>query len=526
VQQRAGVHLKGGVGQVDDPYEQHADRVADLVVRGESAEAVLDERAPAAADAGGAGHGAVQCRKPGQQPTTIDEQLRQRMARRNEGQFPDEETLIAEVDTLMLGIAAPPALANAHDLVAKAMSDYAFSAQRANVDDLASLSAALTAVMLTEHSNYAAPHPVAALQPAQLFPQLNSDVQVLIRQAVVAWCQQHNQLVPTLAAIDATYHIDLTGTGEVAAAPAQRFLMDHPATAGFTGSLTPPNAALLRQELEKLDVVQRALTGKHDEVAQRRAVGNHSMPGSAVVQRWMDPTVRVDDGSERGTGELDSDELLEEQAVPAKVRAKIRKAGEIICSLVERSTLERLGDPEVYVHVTKDRSLLERLQAGDFSAAPALRAYSSGYERAIHIDQRDEVDVIVHEIGHQLEHQLPTELWLDVQRLLHGRHSQATAIGQPDNLVAIYPDSSKPSVRDEAAYRADMPATGRYSAKHYDGEGPTEVVSMAMQFLASPKTARKLLTDDPLQAAIVLRRIAPQEFALKVSAPAKALLPS
>jgi hypothetical protein len=43
VQQRGGVRLKGGVGQAGDAYEQHADAVADAVVRGESAEALLDE---------------------------------------------------------------------------------------------------------------------------------------------------------------------------------------------------------------------------------------------------------------------------------------------------------------------------------------------------------------------------------------------------------------------------------------------------------------------------------------------------
>jgi len=45
VQQRAGVHLKGGVGAAGDPYERHADRVADAVVSGQSAEAILDEHA-------------------------------------------------------------------------------------------------------------------------------------------------------------------------------------------------------------------------------------------------------------------------------------------------------------------------------------------------------------------------------------------------------------------------------------------------------------------------------------------------
>lgn len=47
VQQRGGVQLSGGVGAVGDPYERHADAVADTVVRGESAEALLDQHAPA-----------------------------------------------------------------------------------------------------------------------------------------------------------------------------------------------------------------------------------------------------------------------------------------------------------------------------------------------------------------------------------------------------------------------------------------------------------------------------------------------
>jgi hypothetical protein len=43
VQQRAGVSLPAGVGQAGDAYEQHADAVADHVVRGESAAGLLDQ---------------------------------------------------------------------------------------------------------------------------------------------------------------------------------------------------------------------------------------------------------------------------------------------------------------------------------------------------------------------------------------------------------------------------------------------------------------------------------------------------
>ncbi len=46
VQQRGGVQLKGGVGEVGDTYERHADEVADAVVQGRSAEALLDRHAP------------------------------------------------------------------------------------------------------------------------------------------------------------------------------------------------------------------------------------------------------------------------------------------------------------------------------------------------------------------------------------------------------------------------------------------------------------------------------------------------
>ena len=58
VQQRGGVHLKGGVGESGDAYEQHANAVADAVVQGKSAEGLLDRYA---GGGGGGGAAAVQC---------------------------------------------------------------------------------------------------------------------------------------------------------------------------------------------------------------------------------------------------------------------------------------------------------------------------------------------------------------------------------------------------------------------------------------------------------------------------------
>ncbi len=59
IQQRAGVHLQGGVGTPGDPYERHADAVADLVVSGGSAESLLSTMA-GAAGGGSPASGAVQ----------------------------------------------------------------------------------------------------------------------------------------------------------------------------------------------------------------------------------------------------------------------------------------------------------------------------------------------------------------------------------------------------------------------------------------------------------------------------------
>jgi outer membrane protein OmpA-like peptidoglycan-associated protein len=59
VQQRGGVQLADGIGREGDPYERHADAVADQVVQGKSAEALLDTYA-GKGRAVGVGSGTVQ----------------------------------------------------------------------------------------------------------------------------------------------------------------------------------------------------------------------------------------------------------------------------------------------------------------------------------------------------------------------------------------------------------------------------------------------------------------------------------
>lgn len=57
VQQQGGLSLKSNMGEVGDAHEQHADAVADAVVRGESAEPLLAEYGAPGGGSGGAGSG-------------------------------------------------------------------------------------------------------------------------------------------------------------------------------------------------------------------------------------------------------------------------------------------------------------------------------------------------------------------------------------------------------------------------------------------------------------------------------------
>ncbi len=73
VQQPQGVSLQGGIGQVGDMYERHADAVADRVVAGRCAEALLDHGPGGASNAVGA---AIQRQEPAPAPAPapVDEQ--------------------------------------------------------------------------------------------------------------------------------------------------------------------------------------------------------------------------------------------------------------------------------------------------------------------------------------------------------------------------------------------------------------------------------------------------------------------
>lgn len=91
VQQRAGVHLKGGVGQSGDPYERHADQIADAVVRGESVAGLLGPHT------GGGTTGAVQRRDAERERATGGDELERRVGTHG-GEADGSGTWGSEVD--------------------------------------------------------------------------------------------------------------------------------------------------------------------------------------------------------------------------------------------------------------------------------------------------------------------------------------------------------------------------------------------------------------------------------------------
>lgn len=105
VQQRAGVSLKGGMGEKGDAYERHADEVANAVVAGRSAKALLDN---GPRGGGGAAGGAIQRQEPGavaQQPAadpaptlTEGDKMRKAILEAAEKRLKEKTTIVSEAN--------------------------------------------------------------------------------------------------------------------------------------------------------------------------------------------------------------------------------------------------------------------------------------------------------------------------------------------------------------------------------------------------------------------------------------------
>ncbi|HEX3530513.1 MAG TPA: hypothetical protein VH988_25910 [Thermoanaerobaculia bacterium] len=176
---------------------------------------------------------------------------------------------------------------------------------------------------------------------------------------------------------------------------------------------------------------------------------------------------------------------------PEEVKEKLRNADSLLKDLVNKSVLAKIKRPQVKVDKSFDH-----------------RAYQ--LKDHISVAVSDEVDIIVHEVGHYLEMNYP-DLWYDASLLLHSRHqnsaglnAQSGEIGEQENVA-----------QNQGRYQGEYPATGKYTSKIYETGGATELTSMTMEYLSTPEKARALITKDPFQALLVLRRIQPDDSDLQ-----------
>jgi hypothetical protein len=178
--------------------------------------------------------------------------------------------------------------------------------------------------------------------------------------------------------------------------------------------------------------------------------------------------------------------------------ANLRKAQEIISTIVQPQVLATVPAPRVIVH----RHL---------PGAPGFRAYQGGAE--VHIASEDPPETIVHEVGHYLESNLASDLHFDAATLREKRHTEAIGLSLIGRRAAgAIADEEGETERDrKGRYKGTYGATGAYTSKIYEGIGATEVVSTSMEFMATPAKAKDLVEKDPQQALLVLRRLRPSD---------------
>jgi hypothetical protein len=169
---------------------------------------------------------------------------------------------------------------------------------------------------------------------------------------------------------------------------------------------------------------------------------------------------------------------------------KVAEADRFVRLLVEPGILATMPRPTIAVHLRN-------------SSGPSLpwgfRAFQSN--GVINVAQNEETSIIVHEVGHYIENNLPMERWHEIQMLLHARGG-----GAQNASYLFYPRNL-----EEQRFPGEYPATGQYTSKYY-ASGSTEVTSLSVEYLADPARFQRLIEADPQQAALVLRALRPTEF--------------
>ena len=271
----------------------------------------------------------------------------------------------------------------------------------------------------------------------------------------------------------------------------------------------------LDTELEKRIKTLGAKVGKipGDEIRRKFAAALKGMPGfkSLLTQIKARGTVReeknlmgVHTTTWKDNGNLTAKiEEVAAEATFAEKRTdidngnfskKVQEADNFFRKLVEAEELKKIPRPTIKVHLETayDVDPRPRNVGGGFGG------YQTGTE--IHVGQDVFREVLIHEIGHYVENNLPTDKWQDIHLLMRARHGEAGGDG-------------KLEAGQGARYKGAYPVTGGYTSRAYGGEGSTEVMSMTVQYLSQQANIENQLDNDPQQAAVIIRALRPREYA-------------
>lgn len=256
--------------------------------------------------------------------------------------------------------------------------------------------------------------------------------------------------------------------------------------------------------LKQMDFIQLILSDR------RRDPGATDKVKSA---EWKDGG-KLEDGRTIETANQPLKSQIRHDIDSGKLLARIQEADRFIRLLVEPEQLATIKRPTIAMHTKwAEKSIFSPTSWTDSNV---YRANQSG--NTVNIAQNEETWTIVHEVGHYLERELPIETWSDIRTLIQERHAQAKP-QDPTKAVGGRGTSS------EGGFAGEYAATGKYTSRAYS-TGDTEMLSLTIEYLKNPDKTLKMLENDPVQAAVILRNLRPKDYAANVGAAFDEFIPN
>jgi hypothetical protein len=258
--------------------------------------------------------------------------------------------------------------------------------------------------------------------------------------------------------------------------------------------IDPANAKKFTTALKGMDFIKLILSDRKRDPAATDEVKSAAWEDGGNLQ----DTITED------TGGKPRNKQIREDIDNGKLAARVAEADRFIKLLVEPEQLGKIKRPSIVVHTKWAESSV--FSPTSWFDDNVYRANQAG--NVVNIAQNEESWIVVHEVGHYLEKELPIEVWTDIRALIQSRHAAAAP---PDPTKAVGGRGSK----SEGGFAGEYAATGKYTSRAYS-TGDTEMMSLTIEFLKNPGKTLTMLEKDPVQAATILRHLRPKDYAANV----------